>query len=98
MPQSERAGKSYLIRFSPHEIHHRSARLDRRRPILLAYALISSGKLEARSTTYQLLNIGGAVGFIVNSGWNGAIPSAALNVVWLLIGLTTLARRTKATR
>jgi len=64
--------------------------------ILLAYALISSGKLQPRSTAYQLLNIGGAIGFIVNSGWNGAIPSAALNIVWLIIGLTTLVRRKPA--
>lgn len=60
--------------------------------ILLAYGLISAGKIEARSMTYQLLNIVGAAGFIVNSGWNGAIPSAALNVVWMGIGLVTLFR------
>ncbi|MEO6311473.1 MAG: hypothetical protein ABIO47_04250 [Sphingomicrobium sp.] len=32
------------------------------------------------------MNVAGAAGFILNSGWNGAIPSAALNVVWMLIG------------
>ena len=31
--------------------------------ILLAYLLISAGKVEARSLTYQLLNILGAAGF-----------------------------------
>jgi hypothetical protein len=60
--------------------------------ILSAYVLISAGKIEARSATYQLLNIFGAAGFIVNSGWNGAIPSAALNIVWMGIGLVTLLR------
>ena len=64
--------------------------------ILLAYALISAGRIEARSLTYQLLNIFGAAGFIVNSGWNGAIPSAALNVVWLAIGVFTLLRARQA--
>ena len=64
--------------------------------ILLAYALISAGKIEARSVAYQLLNIFGAAGFIVNSGWNGAIPSAALNVVWLGIGVFTLLRARQA--
>ena len=60
--------------------------------ILIAYGLISAGKIVARSLTYQLLNIFGAAGFIVNSGWNGAIPSAALNVVWMGIGIFTLLR------
>ena len=36
--------------------------------ILGAYALISAGKVRAESLTYQLMNILGAAGFIVNSG------------------------------
>ena len=64
--------------------------------ILGAYGLISAGKVAARSPLYQLMNIVGAAGFIVNSGWNGALPSAALNVVWLCIGLYTLLRRRRA--
>jgi len=58
--------------------------------LLAAYALLSTGRLKAESTTYQLMNIFGAVGFVVNSGWNGALPSAAMNVVWLGIGLYAL--------
>ena len=64
--------------------------------ILLAYGLLTAGKLQAQSYAYQGMNVVGAAGFIVNSGWNGAIPSAALNVVWAGIGLfamTRLARR-----
>ena len=64
--------------------------------ILLAYILISAGRIEGRSLTYQLLNIFGAAGFVVNSGWNGAIPSAALNIVWLGIGLVTVLRRKRS--
>lgn len=60
--------------------------------ILLAYALLSSGKLDGRSPIYQLMNVIGAIGFILNSSWYGAIPSAALNVVWLFIGLAALYR------
>jgi hypothetical protein len=33
------------------------------------------GKLQARSALYQCMNIVGAVGFIINSGWNGAWPA-----------------------
>jgi hypothetical protein len=59
--------------------------------ILAAYVLLSLGKLEARGYVYQWMNVLGAAGFIVNSGYNGAIPSAVLNVVWAGIGLFTLA-------
>lgn len=58
--------------------------------ILVAYVLLSLGKLEARGYLYQWMNVFGAAGFIVNSGYNGAIPSAALNIVWAGIGLFTL--------
>lgn len=51
--------------------------------ILVAYALLSTGRLRAGSRWYQGLNLAGAAGFVLNSGWNGAIPSAALNVVWM---------------
>jgi hypothetical protein len=61
--------------------------------ILGAYALLSSGRLRSESLTYHLMNILGAAGFVVNSGWNGAIPSAAMNVVWIGIGLYALRHR-----
>ena len=35
--------------------------------------------------------VAAAAGFVVNSGYNGAIPSAALNVIWMGIGLFALA-------
>lgn len=60
--------------------------------ILLAYILLSLGRLEGRSRLYQWMNVAGAAGFIVNSGWNGAIPSAVLNIVWMAIGFLTLWR------
>ena len=58
--------------------------------ILGSYILVSLGKLGGRSATYQWMNVAGAAGFVVNSGWHGAIPSTALNVVWLAVGLATL--------
>ena len=54
--------------------------------ILGAYALLSAGKLTGRSLTYQLMNVVGAAGFVINGWWHGALPSAALNVLWLMIG------------
>ena len=64
--------------------------------ILSAYALLSFGKLQPRSWVYQLMNIVGAVGFIINCAWNGAWPSVALNVVWLGIGFYALRRNSRA--
>jgi hypothetical protein len=60
--------------------------------ILIAYGLLSAGRLTANSPLYQWMNVLGAAGFILNSGWNGAIPSATLNVVWAGIGLVALWR------
>ena len=58
--------------------------------ILGSYILDSLGKLEGRSRTFQWMNVAGAAGFVANSGWHGAIPSIALNVIWLGVGLATL--------
>lgn len=58
--------------------------------ILGSYILVSLGRLEGRSRAFQWMNVTGAAGFVVNSGWHGAIPSTALNVVWLGVGLVTL--------
>jgi hypothetical protein len=54
--------------------------------ILLAYLLLSAGKLTGQSLAYQGMNVVGAAGFIVNGWWHGALPSASLNVLWLMIG------------
>jgi hypothetical protein len=55
--------------------------------MLTAYVLLTTGRLSPRSALYHWLNVLSGAGFIVNSGWNGAYPSAFINVVWALIGL-----------
>lgn len=60
--------------------------------ILLAYLLLSIDRLTGQSALYQGLNVVGAAGFVVNGWWHGAIPSATLNLVWLLIGAWALWR------
>lgn len=57
---------------------------------LLSYILVSTGRLQGQSRAYQWLNVIGAIGFVINSGWNGAYPSAAVNVIWAIIGVVTL--------
>ena len=60
--------------------------------ILLAYLLLSLGRVNGQSALYQGMNVVGAAGFIVNGWWHGAIPSAALNVIWMMIGAIALWR------
>jgi len=36
------------------------------------------------------MNVIGALGFIANGWWYGAMPSATLNVIWAGIGLVAL--------
>ena len=58
--------------------------------VLLAYGLVSAERVTSRSWSYQFLNISGAVGLVINSSWNGAIPSAVVNLIWIGIGAYAL--------
>jgi hypothetical protein len=60
--------------------------------MLLAYWLLTSGRVRSLSPVYQWLNVLAGAGLIINSGWNGAYPSAALNLIWMSIGLYGLFR------
>lgn len=68
--------------------------------LLLAYALVSSRKLAGDSVRFQLLNLNGGVLLAANSAYHGALPSVAVNAVWIVIGLAALyhARRQRARR
>jgi formate hydrogenlyase subunit 3/multisubunit Na+/H+ antiporter MnhD subunit len=55
--------------------------------ILASYVLLSARRLNGHSATYHVMNLLGAVGIAVNSGWNGALPSAVLNVIWAAIAI-----------
>jgi hypothetical protein len=58
--------------------------------LLIAYGLISAGRMKAKDGVYQGLNVVGSMGLIVNSTWYGAYPSTALNIVWIAIAVITL--------
>ncbi len=60
--------------------------------ILGAYILLSACKMQGNSPVYQWMNVIGAAGFILNSGYNGAIPSMVLNIIWVGIGVFALRR------
>jgi hypothetical protein len=58
--------------------------------VLIAYGLVSTDRVQPHSLGYQSLNIGGALGLVINSAWNNAIPSTVVNIVWIGIGLYSL--------
>ncbi len=60
--------------------------------LLSAYALVSNRRLAGDSMYFQLLNLGGGVLLAINSGYHGALPSVAVNAVWIVIGLAALYR------
>jgi len=60
--------------------------------ILLGYLMVTTGRLTGQSPLFQWMNVAGAAGFIVNGWWHGALPSTALNVIWMGIGLVALWR------
>ncbi len=66
--------------------------------ILASYLLVSTGRLSGTSVAFQWMNVVGAAGFIVNSGYHHALPSAVLNIAWAAIGLFTLWRLSRAGR
>ena len=66
--------------------------------ILGGYALLTAGKVTAKSPLYQWMNVVGAIGFVINSGYFKAWPSAVLNVIWAGIGIVALIRIASARR
>jgi hypothetical protein len=57
-----------------------------------AYALVTAGRLRGPDLTFQLMNLVGGVSLMANSAYYGAWPSAALNLVWMVIGVVGLTR------
>ncbi|MCU0494570.1 MAG: hypothetical protein MUD01_23540 [Chloroflexaceae bacterium] len=60
--------------------------------LLFAYGLVSSKRLDGASLRYQGFNLVGSMLLTLNSAYHGAIPSVAVNVVWIIIGLSTIMR------
>jgi hypothetical protein len=53
---------------------------------------MSAGRLAPNSRLYQGMNVVGSAGFALNGWWHGALPSTALNLVWMVIGGAALWR------
>ena len=61
--------------------------------LLIAYAMVSSKKLEGDSAAFQLLNIGGSILLAANTIFYGSYPSTLVNLIWAGIALFSIAAR-----
>lgn len=66
--------------------------------VLVAYILVTTGRLSGSSAAFQWMNALGALFFVLNTWWHGAIPSMVLNIIWSGIGFATLWRIRGAAR
>ena len=58
--------------------------------ILLAYLLLSLDVITAHSLAYQLLNLTGALGIIIEALSKKDMQPAVLNIVWACIAIVVL--------
>ena len=65
--------------------------------VVVAYALNIYKKLASDALLYYLLNIVGSACLIVNTYYHHAIPSAVVNVIWVIIALAALLKKREKT-
>jgi hypothetical protein len=63
--------------------------------LLVAYAMVSSKKLEGNSTAYQFLNIIGSLLLAANTIFYRAYPSSFVNLIWIGIAVFSIANRSR---
>lgn len=57
---------------------------------LIAYALLTRGRVAAMSARYQGLNVAGGIGVAISSASSGAWPSTVANIIWIAIGVVAI--------
>jgi phosphoglycerol transferase MdoB-like AlkP superfamily enzyme len=63
--------------------------------LLVAYAMVSSRKMEADSAPYQVLNIIGSILLVANTIFYRAYPSSFVNLIWAGIAVFSMATRSR---
>jgi hypothetical protein len=58
--------------------------------LLVAYAMVSSKRLEGDSTAYQALNISGSLLLAANTVFYGSYPSTFVNLIWAGIAVFSI--------
>lgn len=66
--------------------------------LLLAYFLVSTGRVRGASGRYQALNIIGSLLLGGNALYYGAMPSVGIDVAWIGIGVLALVKGKKRAR
>ncbi|PYL42086.1 MAG: hypothetical protein DMF42_08290 [Verrucomicrobia bacterium] len=61
--------------------------------LLIAYALVSSKRLEGDSAAFQLLNISGSLLLAANTIFYGSYPSTFVNLIWAGIAVFSITNR-----
>jgi len=61
--------------------------------VVIPYALVVTGRLAGTTTAFRVANIVGGILLLLNTWYHAAYPSAAVNVVWIVIGVYALVRR-----
>ncbi len=63
--------------------------------IVLAYFLVSNNKISAKSKSYQLFNLFGAIGVGFNVFYQHAWPALVLQIVWAIIAIVSIIKITR---
>jgi uncharacterized membrane protein YuzA (DUF378 family) len=58
--------------------------------VLIAYYLVTSGKAKGDSTSFQAINIGGALLLVAYTYNCNAYASMIVNIIWVVIGMTSV--------
>lgn len=61
--------------------------------VVFAYALNMYKKLASDDLYYYLLNIIGSGCLIANTIYHSAIPSAAVNIIWVIIAVIAMIKK-----
>jgi hypothetical protein len=64
--------------------------------LLLAYVLVSSGRLGGKSAAFNWINIIGGALLSYGSWVRAAWPSVTLNLIWIVIGLRAIFTTSRA--
>lgn len=65
--------------------------------VLVAYWLVSHGRISGTTLKFQAMNVGGALMLAANGFYHGAFPAVFVNVCWLMIGILALRRHRRTT-
>ena len=61
--------------------------------VIVAYAMNIYKKLDSSSIAYYVMNIVGSGCLIINTIYHHAFPSTVVNIIWILIALIALVKK-----